>query len=116
MMSPASALTLTSVEINDIVNTDNTTNASKSVTGIANTTTTTTTTSTFAASGDAQTLCDVDSDLSLQIDMSPSRFSSNSINTVILNPNIVNPTTNNNDFNHHHPNESASNTIQQSST
>ena len=53
MMSPASALTLTSVEINDIVNTDNT-NASKSVTGIANTTTTTTTTSTFAASGDAQ--------------------------------------------------------------
>ena len=54
MMSPASALTLTSVEINDIVNTDNTTNASKSVTGIANTTTTTTTTSTFAASGDAQ--------------------------------------------------------------
>ena len=62
-----------------------------------------------------RTLCDVDSDLSLQIDMSPSRFSSNSINTVILNPNIVNPT-NNNDFNHHHPNESASNTIQQSST
>ena len=54
MMSPASALTLTSVEINDIVNTDNTTNASKSVTGIANNTTTTTTTSTFAASGDAQ--------------------------------------------------------------
>ena len=63
-----------------------------------------------------RTLCDVDSDLSLQIDMSPSRFSSNSINTVILNPNIVNPTNNNNDFNHHHPNESASNTIQQSST